>query len=222
MDGKDNTTPRVKAHVDAITHRDFTRTQALSTWPFWIFNLSLCFPAYFGTAYTFHVLSVAELSGRSEKLALDYFIPMAIVSVLANLFYGWISPRVRLKYLLAGMNVAAAIQVIGTIFLHTPRGVAAMIIGSGVTAGAFSALIGIVWPRFFGRTHLGAIAGINMSSVVIASGIGPLVFGMCYGQTGNYQAVLWGSLALPLILFAGSSRADNPQRALACPPREGA
>jgi cyanate permease len=51
-----------------------------------------------------------------------------------------------------------------------------------------------------------------MSTMVIASGLGPLVYGMTQQWFGSYQPVLWLSLLLPMFLMFGSFWADNPQR----------
>ena len=102
---------------------------------------------------------------------------MAFVSVTSNILMGLISSRTRLKYLLAIMNAAIFFSVIGVIYLDTKSGVLLYIIGNGIAGGGFACLSGIVWPRFFGRKWLGSISGVGMSSMVIGSGIGPLLFG---------------------------------------------
>ena len=96
--------------------------------------------------------------------------------------------------------------------LNTSGGLFAYIAGNGICGGCFSALSGIVWPRFFGRRWLGAIAGIGMSSMVIASGIGPLIFSLSLSLSGSYVPILWGCAVLPALLVIGSAWADNPQR----------
>ena len=69
-----------------------------------------------------------------------------------------------------------------------------------------------MWPRFFGRIWLGAISGMGMASMVIASGIGPLVFGVSLSLFDRYAPLLWLSAAVPALLMAVSWWADNPQR----------
>ena len=69
-------------------------------------------------------------------------------------------------------------------------------------------------PRFYGRKHLGAISGVNMSSMVIGSGMGPLLFGACHHMTGKYRLILIASIFIPTVLALLSLKADNPQRKL--------
>ncbi|MDF1825076.1 MAG: MFS transporter [Verrucomicrobiales bacterium] len=212
MDGTLDASKKRKAHADSITHRDYSRKEAISTAAFWMFNLSFSFFALFTTAVTFHIVSLGEAFGRPKEDILNYFIPMALLSVATNLLFGWISSQTRLKYLLAVMNLAALAGVLGTLFLADGPGLLAYIVGNGICGGAFAALGGIVWPRFFGRQNLGAISGISMSSIVIASGIGPLLFSLSFVSAGSYVPILWISALIPAALVAGSFRADNPQR----------
>ncbi len=212
MDGPTTGTVRRQAHADSIAHRDYERREALRTLAFWTFNLSFAFFAMFSTAFTFHILSLGEEFGRPREAIIDYFIPMAVLSVVTNLFCGWISSRTRLKYPLMLMNLAALAGVVGTMTLDTAPGLWAYIVGNGICGGCFAALSGIVWPRFFGRRRLGAIAGMGMSSMVIASGLGPLGFSLSLSWTGSYLPVLWICAAMPALLLVTSAWADNPQR----------
>ncbi|MCP4848660.1 MAG: MFS transporter [Verrucomicrobiaceae bacterium] len=212
MDGGDGKRAGRAVHDDALTHRDFTRSEALRTWPFWVFNLSFGFISLYTTAVTFHILSIAKQAQRGEIEVIGYFVPMAFISVFTNLLMGWMSSRTRLKYLLAIMNAGALASVIGVIHLQTQQGVVAYIVGNGIAGGCFACLSGVVWPRFFGRRWLGAISGIGMSSMVIASGIGPLLFGASLSTSGSYAPVLWGCAVVPSLLFLATGWSDNPQR----------
>ncbi|RKX30082.1 MAG: MFS transporter [Verrucomicrobia bacterium] len=217
MDGPQNAGKKRTLHADAIAHRDFTRSQAMRTLPFWTFTLSFAFYSLFVTAFTFHVVSIGAEAGIGRTVVIGYFLPMAVMSVSTNLFVGWISGRTRLKYLLILMNLAAVVAVAGTINLSHGWGVILFIVGNGITGGAVIGLAGIVVPRFFGRRHMGAISGIGMSSMVVASGIGPFIFSLSISATGSYQTVLWISIVIPAVLALLSITSDNPQRKFGCP-----
>ncbi|MEZ5297318.1 MAG: hypothetical protein R2697_13860 [Ilumatobacteraceae bacterium] len=45
-------------------------------------------------------------------------------------------------------------------------------------------------PRLFGRRHLGAISGVQMSAMVIGSAIGPALFAAVKSIAGSYEAAL--------------------------------
>ena len=197
---------------DMVIHQEMNLNQTLKTYAFWAFNLSFAFYAMFATAFTFHLISLGESFGFEQAGMIRFFFPMAVISILTNLLFGWLNSRMRLKYLLGVMNLGSVVGVAGLCALDTQVGPLAYVLGNGVAGGGFVCLSGIVWPRFFGRAHLGSISGVNMSTMVIASGLGPLVYGMTQQWFGSYQPVLWLSLLLPMFLMFGSFWADNPQR----------
>ncbi|MEO0447498.1 MAG: MFS transporter, partial [Verrucomicrobiota bacterium] len=204
-----------RENPDMIIHREFTRPEALRTLPFWAFNLSLSYLAFMSTAYTFHLESIGQDAGLEASFIFRLFLPCAVISVLTSVVCGLLSMRVRLKWLLLGMNGAFLPGTLSLLYLDHSMGVIAYIIGNGIGGGCFVSLIGLVWPRFYGREHLGAISGACMSSMVIASALGPWLFALSREGAGSYQPIVWLCLLWPLVGGGMSFWADNPQRRLA-------
>ena len=202
------------ANPDMQIHREFTRGEALRDYSFWVFNLTFSFYGLYATAFTFHILSLASEYQFADERILSLFVPIAATSVLTNLVFGAINARLRLKWLLLVMNIGCLSATLGMLFLDKPGGVSAYVIGNGIASGGFVSLTGIVFPRFYGRLHLGAISGVNMSAMVIASGLGPLAFGLCQQFSGSYRGILVASVFVPTLLTLLSLKADNPQRKL--------
>ena len=204
----------VKASLnpDMHIHVDFTRREALRDYSFWVFNFTFSFYGLFATAFTFHILSLAKEYHFENERILSLFVPIAAISVITNLVFGSVNARLRLKWLLLVMNLGSLSATLGMLFLDRSGGVWGYVIGNGIASGGFVSLTGIVFPRFYGRQHLGAISGVNMSAMVIASGLGPLFFGLCHHYSGSYQWILLLSASVPLLLALLSLAADNPQR----------
>lgn len=211
MDGPNVAKPK-KVNPDMVIHREYNRREVLRTYAFHVFNLSFAFFALYSTAFTFHIVSLGHEFGFEKSRIINLFIPIAVISVIINLFFGWINSRIRLKYMLLTMNIGAVLAAVGLLFLDSPPGIPIYVIGNGITSGVFSSLAGIVWPRFFGRLWLGAISGLCMSSMVIASGFGPWLFALAHQMSGSYQSILIVSVFVPAVLCIASFWADNPQR----------
>ena len=64
--------------------------------------------------------------------------------------------------------------------------------------GCAAPLTSAAIPRLFGRRHLGAIAGFEMSLMVIGSAIGPALFALMKSTTDTYETALWISCAIPV------------------------
>ena len=200
------------SNPDLHIHVDFTRREALRDYSFWVFNFTFSFYGLFATAFTFHILSLAKDYNFENERILSLFIPIAAISVITNLIFGSINARLRLKWLLFVMNLGSLSATLGMLFLDRSEGVLGYVLGNGIASGGFVSLTGIVFPRFYGRKHLGAISGVNMSAMVIASGLGPLLFGLCHHYSGSYRLILIISAFFPMFLALLSIAADNPQR----------
>ncbi len=213
MDGLRNVDARVEKNEDLIIYRDFTRKEALRTVAFWIFNLTIGLHSFVITGYTFHVVSIAADLGIEKSVILQAFVPASIVGIGISLFGGWISSRIRMKYLLAILPLGGFFFCLGpAMFQHSTHWF--IIIGLGMSSGTFGIISGMVWPRFFGRKYLGAISGVNMATMVYSSAVAPLCFSLTYDFFGNFKPMFLGMAVFYLIAFACAFWADNPQRKL--------
>jgi len=71
----------------------------------------------------------------------------------------------------------------------------------------------MVWPRYYGREHLGAISGLCMTCMVVASAVGPILFSVLLRFTGSYAGSFAVCLLITLLLLISSFFARNPQNA---------
>ncbi len=215
MDGaKEDESVKKEKNKDIIIHREFTRAEALRTHSFWIFNLSIALHSFAITGFTFHILDIARDIGIERSLMLKAFVPSSVIGIVISLIGGVINPFVRLKYILAIFPIGGILFTIGPIW-HLESMLWLLIVGLGISGGVFGLLIGLVWPRFFGRKHLGAISGVNMSTNVYASALAPLIFSLCRDLTGHYHLIFVSLLVCYVLVLATCFFADNPQRKLA-------
>jgi sugar phosphate permease len=222
MDGTPDDAPPAEKekNLDLIIRREMTRPEALRTYAFWAYNLSLSFFALVNTGYTFNILSIGNESGVGEETILKLFIPMAFVSVTVNLLAGWLADRTRLKYILFAFSLALCLTMLGLILLPSMAGKVCLVLGWGIGGGIFNMLSGVVWPRYFGRAHLGAISGAHLASTVFGSALGPVTFSLAQEFGGSYFSAYFISLVISGLLAGGALFADNPQRKVAAPDGE--
>lgn len=216
MDGGAGLKPR-KLNPDSTIHRDFTRLDAARTFSFWAFTLMLGLSGLVITAYSFHILEIGAELGVSGDFILKLFVPGAGVAIVSGFIISWVTDLsfVRIKYLLCLMGVAGVLAY-GCLGFGTYPEIAWLhVLGFGVSAGCFSGLSIIVWPRFFGRQHIGAISGLFMTCVVLASAVGPFLFSLAEAFLGAYRYAFIASAAVAGVLAVASLWADNPQRKLA-------
>ena len=90
---------------------------------------------------------------------------------------------------------------------------AACIAGWGFSGGFYGPLTVAALPNFFGRTHLGAIQGVMMMVIVIASALGPALLAGVKDVFGAYAPGLHALAFLPLGVFLVAPFTRDPRAA---------
>lgn len=191
--------------------KQYTAKEAQRTRAFWMYGLILSFNSFFITGLTFHVVSVFASEGFPKEDAISIFLPASVVAVTISTVFNFLSDYLQLKLYLYLMILGGIMASVGFLFLATPIGIPFLIGGFGILGGFFAVLNAIVWPRFYGRTNLGAITGKIMSFLILASALAPPIFSLCFSTFGSYHLVGYLGLAFLLFLALASVKANNPQ-----------
>ncbi len=194
-----------KYHPD----KQYTLKEARATYSFWIFNLTLALQALYITALTFNIVNIFADAGLTREDAILIFLPSSVVAVLFQVVCGYLADYVKLKYLLMIQILGLILSMAGLSILDKGLPVYLIILGNGISGGLFGVVSAVMWPRFYGTKHLGAITGYNMSWMVAGSALGPYLFSLLYDFSGNYELSGLFSLILAVVLFILSFRADN-------------
>ena len=203
-----------KVNLDSLIFRDYSLPEARRTFAFWAFTAMFGLNALVVTAYAFHIIKIGTEIGVSIDYILGLFVPTAAVAVASGFVMGWLTDQsfVRIKYLLGIMAVSSMFAFIALAFGSYPAIGWLHILGFGISGGCFGSLSSIVYPRFLGRQYLGAISGLFMTVIVVASAVGPFLFSMAESYLGSYRVGFgFAAIAAGVIVLA-SLRADNPQR----------
>ena len=192
--------------------KDFTINEARRTYTFWIFAGFLAMHGLYITGFTFHVVSIFEEVGLSRAIAVSIFQPSAVVAVVVTLIFSPLSDLMKLKYLSMVLALGYFLSIIGVAFL-APEGFAyyLLILGTGMIMGLSGVVGAVCWPRFFGKTHLGAIGGNVMTFIVFGSALGPVLFSASLSQLGSYNPAVWACFFVFSVLLIGAFWANNPQ-----------
>jgi len=191
--------------------RQFTLHEARKTFAFWPFALALSLQALVITAATFNIESIFVEAGMKGAAGFALFPPTAIIAIIVTLAGGWLSDRIELRILLGTMLAAMAIQLTALMALAPGWPIRFIVFFGGIGNGLFGVLVSLVWPRYYGRQHLGAISGLSMTIMVVASAIGPILFSALLNLTNNYTIGFALCLAATVALLATSFFARNPQ-----------
>ena len=170
---------------------DLTLADAKKTSVFWIAIFTVFIWALYNTAVTFHIISIFSLKGMNSTAAVSIFLPYSAFSVFSRFFTGWISDKVKLKYIMLIQLFSSASALIFLSILSSNTGVKwGFIVSLGFASGSWGVLNSITWIRLFGKKHLGEITGFAMGWIVAGSAFGPYIFSISEKVTGGYGAAI--------------------------------
>jgi MFS family permease len=192
----------------AAVQADATRSEAIRDRRFWIVTLPIFSMSIVSTAITFHIVDLGNEVGLDESTIVRIFVPVAILSIPVTLVGGWLADVVPVLGLAVAMAVFQIAMYLAVGELGDPLWQVVAIVSWGVSSGLQAVLMAAGLPRLFGRTNLGAIAGAQMSTLVIGSALGPFFFAWVEAVAGSYQRALTISVIGPVasLLLAASGR----------------
>ena len=192
--------------------KDLTRGEAVRTFSFWVFTGIFALQALQITAYVFHVLDLGKQLGLTSDIILGLFFPSALIGGGISVFVGWFSDRFRLKYFAALMALGIGLSSFSLLTRIDGLLIPMLVAGLSITSGCFGPISGAFAARYFGIKHIGAISGVFMSTMIVGSSVGPLLFSLVRDFTGSYIPAFGGTFTLSICFVVASFWANNPQR----------
>ncbi|MBT3333829.1 MAG: MFS transporter [Rhodospirillaceae bacterium] len=172
------------------TIHGLTLGEALRTSTFWILATGLFGLSMLVTALHFFQVSILTTQGLSEAAAARIFPVSALVMIIAIPLIGRALDRFPthrvfvfgLLVMIASLTSAAMVDDLTTAMIYA--------VAFGINNGCTMTFFGYVWPRYFGRKHLGAIQGTGQMIGVTGASIGPLPLAIAFDAVGSYQTTL--------------------------------
>jgi MFS family permease len=177
-----------------------TLAEALRTPTFYIVATGLFTMSMLVTALHFFQVSIFEHQGLSPTIAAWMFPLSAVVAVFTQPFVGrsldqLATPRVfatALLMLSASLITITFVKNLPTALLY------------GVVFGVNNAfnitMFGYLYPRYFGRRHLGSIQGVGQMIGVVGASIGPIPLGIAFDIFGDYGTMLLILAVVPVFV----------------------
>jgi sugar phosphate permease len=190
----------------------WTLGEAVRTQAFWAVGLAVGVSSMLGTGLFFHMVDIFQSRGLPPEVAAAVYIPIAITAALVRLASGYLADRWPQRYMLAGaMGFLTVILLLASALNSVPAALAYGVL-MGVNNGLMQTVGGVIWANYFGRKHLGSIAGLAGSFGTIGSALGPLPLGLARDLLGTYNLALWIGAALPLALLVANIVVGPPTR----------
>ena len=167
----------------------YTWTAALATPAFWIFALGAALYGLVASGIGLFNESILAERGFGAEIYYQTLVVTALTALAGNFAGGWLAERAPLGALLAlslfVLSGGLAALPFVTRYAHVMAWATAMGLGGGIVIVLFFS----VWPRVYGRRHLGRIQGVAQAITVLASALGPLLLAVCVEWTGSYSTM---------------------------------
>lgn len=181
-----------------------TLREALHTSTFYLVAAGWFAIAMLVTTLHFYQVSLLTRQGLAAEAAARVFPVSALTMVVTMPFVGRLFDRFRTRLVFA----AGLLVTVGAL-------VGVTLVGDAVTAVLYAMLFGVnnafsmtmfgyLWPRYFGRRHLGSIQGTGQMIGVVGASLGPLPVGLAFDVVGSATATLRLLALLPLACAVGA------------------
>lgn len=199
--------------------------RAMATIDFWVFAGATSLFATISSGISLFNLPILTELGFEQGVYYDTMIIAIGFGLLGNFATGlaaiWIPMGKLTAVGLAGLTVALValtqLTEVWQVYLYA--------MGYAFAGGMVTVIFFAVWARRFGRLHLGSIQGIAQMTTVLASAVGPAVFGYVYKVSGSYAPALLGlavvAAGLSAIAFFVPNRSFDDPTALPSPTPAG-
>ncbi|MEO1693783.1 MAG: MFS transporter [Pseudomonadota bacterium] len=176
-----------------------TLDEALKTPTFYILSLGFCAIAMLVTTLHFYQVTILTDQGLSRANAASIFAISAITMVVAMPLVGRIFDTVKTRYVIATALFVTATSLVLMTFATTLTMAVVYAVCFGLNNALSMTMFGYIWPRYFGRKHLGSVQGTGQLVGVVGASLGPLPVGIAYDLVGNATATLIGLAIFPAV-----------------------
>ena len=207
-------TPARPARPDEVS---YSRGEATRTMTFWLlaaaFALAtLCMGGFFAN-WLPYFQDIGFTAAVGSLAAVSY----GICSISVRLFWGILSERFSVRYLLMAQALVTAASVL--FFMQIAGPVSLVVAGAfhGLAVGGFFIMRPMIVANYFGRQHLGAVNSIIRPLTTATGSVSPLLIAGLYDLHGTYLWAFTMIVAswLTVAAIVGFARPPSRQRAAA-------
>lgn len=190
-----------------------TLAQSLRTRTFYIVAAILSMLSLLVTALHVENKGILTAKGLDPQTATFMFTITGVVAAVSMPIVGHMLDRFRTERMLAaGLLLMVASLLSATLVEDLPTAVAYAVV-FGVVNGVGLTYFAFMWPRFFGRKHLGSIQGVGQMITVVGASLGPLPLALAVDYLGDYDHTLRWMALVPLVLVGPAFLAKSELRA---------
>lgn len=166
---------------------------------FWLYMLGVPMYSLLLSSVILFLNSVSAHAGVAYAKGLSFYIGAAVIGIPLFVWASMNMKKSRLVFLV--YQVSIAVSFAGFLNLGSSLGQFMAFSGFGVASALYSALSMNLWPRLYGRKHANQFFGFAASFDLVATAVGPLLFGLVVDGFSVAWALRIG-IMVPLVMSA--------------------
>ena len=175
-------------------------TQALKEKSFYILSAMWFGMAMLVTTLHFYQVTILTSQGISTDFAANLFTVSAIAMVLFMPVVGKLFDNIPTNFVLTIGLIINCISLLSITYANNEYYAFFYAIFFGINNAISMTMFGYIWPRYFGRKHLGSIQGTGQMIGVIVASLGPLPVGFAIDYIGDSLVTIRYLALYPLII----------------------
>ena len=152
------------------------------------------------TTLHFYQVTILTNQGISTEYAASLFTISAVAMVVFMPLVGKFFDNFPTKYVLATGLLINSISLISITYSNNDAYSLFYAISFGINNAFSMTMFGYIWPRYFGRKHLGSIQGTGQMIGVIGASLGPLPVGFAIDYLGTSLFTIRCLSVYPIIM----------------------
>jgi MFS family permease len=186
--------------------------EALGSSAFYILAAGWFAIAMLVTTLHFYQVSILGAQGVAVEIAARVFPVSALTMVVTMPLVGRAFDRFRTRFVVAGGLLVTAGSLVGVTLVQDLVTAVLYAMLFGLNNACSMTMFGYLWPRYFGRRHLGSIQGTGQMIGIAGASLGPLPVGLAFDLLGSPTDTLRLMAALPLACAVAALFLRTPLR----------
>ena len=175
-------------------------TEALKENSFYILAAMWFGMAMLVTTLHFYQVTILTNQGITTEFAASLFTVSAFAMVVFMPLVGKFFDNFPTKYVLATGLLINSISLISITYSNNDAYSLFYAVSFGINNAFSMTMFGYIWPRYFGRKHLGSIQGTGQMIGVIGASLGPLPVGFAIDYLGSSLITIRCLSVYPIIM----------------------
>ncbi|MCY4625095.1 MAG: MFS transporter [Chloroflexi bacterium] len=216
------TAASVATQPSAAAEVSYSRGEATRTMTFWLLALAFAMATLCMGGFFANWLPYFQDIGFTAAVGSLAAVAYGICSISVRLFWGLLSERFSVRYLLMAQALVTAASVI--FFMQISGPISLVMAGGfhGLAVGGFFIMRPMIVANYFGRQHIGAVNSIIRPITTVSGSMSPVLIAGLYDIRGSYMLAFSAIVAawLGVASIVSFARPPSRQRAAAATPTQ--